>query len=75
MKEMLITFFDIEGIIHFEFITQGQIVNQASYVEILKWLHEAVRRKWRELWPNDWIFHYDSASTHKTLSAKQFLAQ
>jgi hypothetical protein len=42
---MLITFFDIMGTVHFELIPQGQTVNQAYYVEILKWLNEAVCRK------------------------------
>jgi hypothetical protein len=50
---MLITVFDIKVIIHFEFIPQGQTVNQACYVAILKWLHEAVSRKRPELWPSD----------------------
>jgi len=37
MKTLLITFFfDIKGTVNFEFIPQGQRVNQAYYMEILK---------------------------------------
>jgi hypothetical protein len=32
--------FDIKGIVHFESISQVQTVNQAYYMEILKWLCE-----------------------------------
>jgi hypothetical protein len=66
---MLITFFDIEGTVHFEFIPQGQTVNQANYVEITKQLGEAVPRKGPELWPNDSILHHDNAPAHKALSS------
>jgi hypothetical protein len=45
LTTMLNTFFDIKGMVHFEFIPQGQTVNQAYYVEILTWLHEAMHRK------------------------------
>jgi hypothetical protein len=71
MKTMLITFFDMKGIIHFVFIPQGQTVNQAYYVEILKHLCEAVHRKRSELWP-DWVFYHDSAPAHKMLSSSSW---
>jgi hypothetical protein len=74
MTTMLITFFDIKGIVHFQFIPQGQTVNQAYYVEILKRLREAVCRKRPELW-SDWILHHDNAPANKVLSAMLFLAQ
>jgi hypothetical protein len=74
IKAMLISFFDVKDTVHFEFIPQGQTVNQAYYVEILKRLREAVRRKMPEHWSNDWILHHDNAPAYKALSVKQFVA-
>jgi hypothetical protein len=74
-KKMFNTFFDIKGTEPFKFILQAQTIEQAYYVEILKRLREAVRRKRPELWPNYWILHYDNAPVHRALSVKQFLAQ
>jgi hypothetical protein len=48
---MLITFFDIKGIVHFEFIPQGQTVNYAYYVDILKRLSEVVYVKGLDFGP------------------------
>jgi len=47
--KVFITFLDVKGIVHFEFIRQGHAVSQAYYVKILKRLREAVHRKWPEL--------------------------
>jgi len=71
---MLITFFNIKDTDRFEFNPQGQTVNQAYYVEILKWLCEAVCGKRPELWPSDWIFNHDKGPAKKALSVKQSLA-
>jgi len=44
MKKMLITFFDIKGIVRFKFIPHGKIVNEFYYIEIMKRLREAAHR-------------------------------
>jgi hypothetical protein len=74
-KKMLIKFLDIRGTVHFEFILQGQKINEAYYMEILQRLYEAVPIKGPEIWPNDWILHHDNAPAYKVLSLIQFLAQ
>jgi hypothetical protein len=75
MMTVLITFFNIRGIVHFEFIPQGQMINQAHYVENVKWLCKAVCRKRPELWLNDWILYHDNAPVHRALSVEQFMSQ
>jgi len=42
---MLLTIFDIGGIVHYEFVPTGQTVNQVYYLEVLERLCEKVRWK------------------------------
>jgi len=73
---MLICFFDIKGLVHFEFVPQGQTVIQQFYLEVLKRLRDAVLRKCPELWRSgEWLLHHDNAPTHTALSVRQFLTK
>jgi len=50
-QTMLQTFFDVRGIVHYEFVPTGQTVNQVYYLEVLERLCEKVRWKWPEILP------------------------
>ena len=66
---------DIRGIVHYEFVPTGQIVNQVYYLEVLKSLCEKVRRKRPQLFAsNSWILHHVKAPTYTALSVREFLA-
>ncbi|UYV78664.1 hypothetical protein LAZ67_16002322 [Cordylochernes scorpioides] len=43
-KTMIIVFFDIRGIVHCEFVPQGQTVNSAFYLEVLRRLKRRIAR-------------------------------
>ena len=73
---MLICFFGIKGLVHFEFVPQGQTVNQQFYLEVLKRLRDAVQRKRPELWRSgEWLLHHDKAPAHTALTVRQFLTK
>ena len=76
IKVMLIVFFDVHGIVHLEFLPQGQTINQNVYKDILRRLMRSVREKRRELWETkSWLLHHDNAPAHNALSIRQFLAE
>ena len=75
VKSMPVCFFDHKGIVHYEFIAQGQTVNQQCYLEVLTRLWESVRRKRPGLWPDKLIFHHDNAAAHDALRVREFLAK
>jgi hypothetical protein len=43
-QAMMIFFFDIQEIVQVDWVSEGQIVNQVYYKEVLTTLHERVRR-------------------------------
>ena len=76
VKVMLITFFDVRGIVHSEFLPQGQMINQQVYKEILQLLLCSVPEKRRELWQDkSWLLHHNNAPAYNALSIQQFLTK
>ena len=75
-KVMLIPFFDVHGIVHAEFLPQGQTNNQRVYKNILRRLMRSEREKRRELWETrSWLLHQENAPAHNALGIREFLAK
>lgn len=76
VKVMLTVFFDYRGVVHSEFLPDGQTVNKEYYLSVMKRLREKIRRKRPDLWKeNSWILHHDNAPSHKAIIVNEFLAK
>ena len=71
---MVICFFDNQGIVHTEFVPQGQTVNQFYYREILERLRKRVVRV-RSSIANNWLLHHDNAPCRMAISVIEVLAK
>ena len=49
IKVLHTVFFDASGVVHHEYLPEGSTVNQTYYIEVLKRLRDAIRRKRSEL--------------------------
>jgi hypothetical protein len=75
VKSMLIIFFDFKGIVHEEFVLAGQTVNSAYYCDVLRRMHENVRRLRPELWQQkNWLLHHNTPS-HTSLFTRELLTK
>ena len=73
-KTMIIVFFDARGIVHHEFVRQGQTVNEEVYISVLWRMHEALRSP--DLWASgQWTLLHDNARPHTALSVSRFLTK
>ncbi|XP_069669499.1 organic solute transporter alpha-like protein [Periplaneta americana] len=65
---MLEVFFDIQGLVNFEFIPKGRTVSKETHVPILRRLRDAVRRKRPNLWQGqNWVLHHDNTLAYRSL--------
>jgi histone-lysine N-methyltransferase SETMAR len=61
-------FFDIQGIVHQEFILPGQTVNGKFYCEVLKQLREGIQCKHPDKWKNNnWFLDHDNVPANTSL--------
>ena len=76
VKVMLTVFFDIEGVVHFEYAPEGQTVNKEYYLDVLRRLCNAVRQKRPTKWSSgDWSLHHNNAPPHTAQLVQSFLAK
>jgi hypothetical protein len=74
VKSMLNIFFGIKGIVHKEFVQAGQTANSTYYGDVLRRLHENLRRLRPELWrQRNSLLHYDNAPSHTSFCTREFL--
>lgn len=75
-KVMLTAFIDYHGVVHHEFLPDGQTVTKEYYLGVMKRLREAVRNKRPDLWKdNSWILHHDNTPSHNAIIVRAFLAK
>jgi hypothetical protein len=69
-------FFYGKGILHHEFVPDGQTVKGQFCLEVMKCLREAERRKRPEEWKNKtWMLHNDSAPADASHLVREFLVK
>ncbi|UYV73896.1 hypothetical protein LAZ67_11001326 [Cordylochernes scorpioides] len=74
IKTMIIVFFDIRGIAHCKFVPQGQTVNSAFYLEVLRRLKRRIARVRTDI--KDTVkLHHDNATSHTAFIITNFLAR
>ncbi|GFW49551.1 uncharacterized protein TNCV_2843321 [Trichonephila clavipes] len=73
---MLIVFFDADGIVHHKYGPQGQTVNKEFYLDVMRRIREAVRRKRPVLWASSrWMLHHDGAPAQTANLVQPFLTK
>jgi len=74
VKSMIITYFDVNGIVHKEFVPTGQTVNYGLYCDVMRPLREHVRIRLPKLRREQkWLLHNDKDQSHTSVLTQQFL--
>jgi hypothetical protein len=70
---MMAVFICHEGVVHHQHSPPGQTITKAYYIEVLRQLRYAVRRKLPHLWASsNWQRHYNNAPALSTAIVQAF---
>jgi histone-lysine N-methyltransferase SETMAR len=73
---MLVIFFDWQGVIHKEFVPEGETLNEVYYKGVIERLLHGIRHvRTGRCESGDWFLLHNNATSHNTTIVKQFLAQ
>ena len=62
-----------DGVIHHEYAPPGRTLTNEYYLEVLRWLRDAIRRKWPQFWARgDQQFHHNNAPAHSSALMQAF---
>jgi transposase len=76
VKVLLTVFFNYCGIVHHSYAPEGQTIDKEYYLEVIRHLCDAVRRKRPDLWASrNWQLHHDNAPAHSSHLIQSFLAE
>jgi len=76
IKSMLLIFFDSQGVVHKEFVSEGKTVNVEFYKGVMDGLLRRIQRVRPAVFcSRDFFLLHDNAPAHKAASVCQFLTQ
>ena len=76
MKTLLVIFFDWQGIIHKEFVLEGETINAVYYKGVMERLLNRIRHvRLGVCESGDWFLLLNNAPYHNATIVTQFLAQ
>jgi len=76
VKTMLVIFFDWQGVIHKEFVPEGETMKAVYYKVVMERLLNKSRRVRPGMCESgDWFLLHDNAPSHNATIVNQFLAQ
>lgn len=72
---MVTVFFEVNGIMHYEFLPQDQMINKEYYLRVLlRRLREAIQQKRFDLWrSNSWQLQHYNAPAHTNCLFSNFI--